>query len=287
MKPLHLRRSATASTSSTCSKTAEALPRGRSSSSRDIAAEGGTVLFVGTKRQAQDAIAEEAQRCGMLFVNERWLGGTLTNFRPSASSLARLRELEEMVDRRAATRRCSKKEIAPARPREDASSQKNLDGIRDMDELPDAHLRHRPRKHEHIAVGEAHKLEDPDRSASSTPTATPTWSTTSSPATTTRSAPSGCSRARSPTRYRGSRLRESAAADAPPAGDAPAEAPRGAARRRPAVGAAAPRARRRDDAARPSSKARIDLRERRRRPGTIRPASVDARPGRRSGSGRA
>ena len=62
-----------------------------------LAAEGKTVLFVGTKRQAQDAIAEEAQRCGMYFVNQRWLGGLLTNFTTIQRSLARLRELEAMA----------------------------------------------------------------------------------------------------------------------------------------------------------------------------------------------
>src|ERR1043166_1256855 len=62
-----------------------------------LAAEGRTVLFVGTKRQAQDAIAEEAQRCGMFFVNQRWLGGLLTNFATIQRSLARLRELEAMM----------------------------------------------------------------------------------------------------------------------------------------------------------------------------------------------
>src|SRR5689334_25088065 len=77
----------------------------------DIAAQGKTILFVGTKRQAQDAIAEEAQRCGMFFVNQRWLGGLLTNFATIQKSLARLRDLEAMVtDGRYDT--LSKKEIA-------------------------------------------------------------------------------------------------------------------------------------------------------------------------------
>src|SRR5689334_25097260 len=77
----------------------------------DLAAQGRTVLFVGTKRQAQDAIAEEAQRCGMFYVNQRWLGGLLTNFTTIQRSLARLRDLEAMVtDGRYDT--LSKKEIA-------------------------------------------------------------------------------------------------------------------------------------------------------------------------------
>jgi small subunit ribosomal protein S2 len=63
---------------------------------QNLASDGGTVLFVGTKRQAQDAVAEESQRCGMYFVNERWLGGLLTNFTTIQRSLARLRELEAM-----------------------------------------------------------------------------------------------------------------------------------------------------------------------------------------------
>src|SRR5262249_8147217 len=78
---------------------------------QDLAAHGRTVLFVGTKRQAQDAIAEEAQRCGMFYVNQRWLGGLLTNFTTIQRSLSRLRDLEAMVtDGRYDT--LSKKEIA-------------------------------------------------------------------------------------------------------------------------------------------------------------------------------
>jgi ribosomal protein S2 len=80
----------------------------------NTASQGGTVLFVGTKRQAQDPIAEEAQRCGMFFVNQRWLGGLLTNFSTIQRSLARLRELEAMTtDGRYET--LSKKEIARSR----------------------------------------------------------------------------------------------------------------------------------------------------------------------------
>ena len=101
-----------------------------------LAAEGRTILFVGTKRQAQDAIAEEAQRCGMFFVNERWLGGLLTNFTTIQRSLGRLRDLEAMAtDGRYET--LSKKEIARIE-KEKRKLQKNLDGIRDMSRLPDA-----------------------------------------------------------------------------------------------------------------------------------------------------
>src|SRR5205823_11971341 len=93
-----------------------------------LAAEGRTILFVGTKRQAQDVIAEEAQRCGMFFVNERWLGGLLTNFATIQRSLGRLRDLEAMsTDGRYDT--LSKKEIA-RNEKERRKLQKNLEGIR-------------------------------------------------------------------------------------------------------------------------------------------------------------
>src|SRR5882672_4449981 len=102
----------------------------------NLAADGRTVLFVGTKRQAQDAIAEEAQRSGMFFVNQRWLGGLLTNFSTIQRSLARLRDLEAMeTDGRYES--LSKKEIAQIE-KEKRKLQKNLDGIRNMARLPDA-----------------------------------------------------------------------------------------------------------------------------------------------------
>lgn len=123
-----------------------------------IAANGGTLLFVGTKRQAQDAIAEEAQRCGMFFVNQRWLGGLLTNFTTIQRSLARLRELEAMkTDERYQT--LSKKEIARLE-KEQRKLAKNLDGIRGMARLPDA-VFIVDTKHEQIAVDEARKLKIP------------------------------------------------------------------------------------------------------------------------------
>jgi small subunit ribosomal protein S2 len=123
-----------------------------------LASEGGTVLFVGTKRQAQDAIAEEAQRCGMFFVNQRWLGGLLTNFSTIQRSLARLRELEAMTtDGRYET--LSKKEIARLE-KERRKLAKNLDGIRAMNRLPDA-VFVVDTKHEQIAVDEARKLKVP------------------------------------------------------------------------------------------------------------------------------
>jgi small subunit ribosomal protein S2 len=124
----------------------------------NVAAQGGTVLFVGTKRQAQDAIAEEAQRCGMFFVNQRWLGGLLTNFATIQRSLARLRELEAMTtDGRYET--LSKKEIARL-DKERRKLAKNLDGIRGMGRLPDAVFIVDTR-HEQIAVDEARKLKIP------------------------------------------------------------------------------------------------------------------------------
>jgi small subunit ribosomal protein S2 len=124
----------------------------------NTAAQGGTVLFVGTKRQAQDAIAEEAQRCGMFFVNQRWLGGLLTNFATIQRSLARLRELEAMTtDGRYET--LSKKEIARL-DKERRKLAKNLDGIRGMSRLPDA-VFIVDTKHEQIAVDEARKLKIP------------------------------------------------------------------------------------------------------------------------------
>jgi small subunit ribosomal protein S2 len=116
------------------------------------------VLFVGTKRQAQDAIAEEAQRSNMFFVNQRWLGGLLTNFSTIQRSLARLRDLEAMeTDGRYET--LSKKEIAQLE-KEKKKLQKNLEGIRNMARLPDALFVVDTRK-EKIAVDEARKLKIP------------------------------------------------------------------------------------------------------------------------------
>jgi small subunit ribosomal protein S2 len=123
-----------------------------------LASEGKTVLFVGTKRQAQDAIAEEATRCGMYFVNQRWLGGLLTNFTTIQRSLSRLRELEAMAtDGRYET--ITKKEIARVE-KEKRKLQKNLEGIRNMGKLPDAVFVVDTRK-EKIAVDEARKLKIP------------------------------------------------------------------------------------------------------------------------------
>jgi small subunit ribosomal protein S2 len=124
----------------------------------NLAAEGRTILFVGTKRQAKDVIAEEALRAGMYFVNERWLGGLLTNFATIQRSLGRLRDLEAMsTDGRYET--LSKKEIARSE-KERRKLQKNLEGIRLMSRLPDAVFIVDTKK-EQIAVDEARKLKIP------------------------------------------------------------------------------------------------------------------------------
>jgi small subunit ribosomal protein S2 len=123
-----------------------------------LAAEGKTALFVGTKRQAKEAIADEAQRCGMYYVNERWLGGLLTNFTTIQRSLNRLRDLEAMsTDGRYES--LSKKEVARIE-KEKRKLQTNLDGIRSMSRLPDV-LFVVDTKHEQIAVDEARKLKIP------------------------------------------------------------------------------------------------------------------------------
>src|SRR5512132_2322997 len=123
-----------------------------------LASEGRTILFVGTKRQAKDVIAEEAERCGMFHVNERWLGGLLTNFATIQRSLGRLRDLEAMAtDGRFDT--LSKKEIA-RNEKERRKLAKNLEGIRGMSRLPDAVFVVGTKK-EKIAVDEARKLKIP------------------------------------------------------------------------------------------------------------------------------
>ena len=123
-----------------------------------LASEGKTILFVGTKRQAQDVIAEESVRCGMYHVNQRWLGGLLTNFATIQRSLGRLRDLEAMVtDGRYDT--LSKKEIA-RNEKEKRKLLKNLEGIRHMARLPEAIFVVDTRK-EKIAVDEARKLKIP------------------------------------------------------------------------------------------------------------------------------
>jgi small subunit ribosomal protein S2 len=125
---------------------------------RKLSADGGTVLFVGTKRQAQDVVAEESTRSGMFYVNERWLGGLLTNFATIQRSIGRLRDLEAMAtDGRYDF--MPKKEIARAE-KEKRKLQRNLEGIRNMGRLPDA-LFVVDTRTEQIAVDEARKLKIP------------------------------------------------------------------------------------------------------------------------------
>ena len=124
----------------------------------DIAADGGTILFVGTKKQAQDAIAVEAERCGMYYVNERWLGGMLTNFKTIQSSIARLKAIETM-EQDGTFEVLPKKEVIELK-KELAKLQKNLGGIKEMKRLPDAIFVVDPKK-ERICVQEAHTLGIP------------------------------------------------------------------------------------------------------------------------------
>jgi small subunit ribosomal protein S2 len=125
---------------------------------RDLAGEGGIIMFVGTKRQAQDAFEEHAQRCEMPYVTHRWLGGMLTNFNTIASRLDRLAELEEMKGKGDFETR-PKKEVMRLE-KELLKLQRNLGGIRGMERLPDA-LFIIDTKKEEIAVREAHKLNIP------------------------------------------------------------------------------------------------------------------------------
>ena len=125
---------------------------------RDTAAEGGSILFVGTKKQAADAIREEAERCGMYYVNVRWLGGMLTNYKTIKMSIERLRSLEKMQED-GTFDMLPKKEVA-ALQKEMFNLEKNLGGIKNMKGLPSAVFIVDPRK-EHNAVLEAKKLGIP------------------------------------------------------------------------------------------------------------------------------
>ena len=124
----------------------------------DIAAEGGTILFVGTKKQAQDAVKTEAERCGMFYVNERWLGGMLTNFKTIQSRIARLNEIETMAED-GTFDLLPKKEVIEIKKEWD-KLEKNLGGIKNMKKLPDAIFVVDPKK-ERICVQEAHTLGIP------------------------------------------------------------------------------------------------------------------------------
>ncbi|MBE5760620.1 MAG: 30S ribosomal protein S2 [Clostridiales bacterium] len=125
---------------------------------RNLAMEGKTVLFVGTKKQAQESIEEEAKRCGMYFVNNRWLGGMLTNFRTIRTRIERLNKIDDM-EAKGEFDVLPKKEVAQLiREREKLTA--NLGGIREMKKLPGALFVVDPRK-EHIAVAEARALGIP------------------------------------------------------------------------------------------------------------------------------
>ncbi len=125
---------------------------------RDLAGEGKSILFVGTKKQAQEAVKEEAERCGMFYVNQRWLGGMLTNFGTIRKRIDRLHELEKM-EAAGTFEVLSKKEVAVLL-HEKEKLQKFLGGIKDMKQLPGALFIIDPRK-ERIAVAEARKLGIP------------------------------------------------------------------------------------------------------------------------------
>ncbi len=124
----------------------------------DVVADGGTVMFVGTKRQAQVIIREEAERCGMYFVNHRWLGGMMTNFQTIKNSVDRLKKIEAMQED-GSINRFPKKEILKME-KERVKLDRNIGGIKDMRVLPDVLFVIDPRKEE-IAVGEAKKLNIP------------------------------------------------------------------------------------------------------------------------------
>ena len=125
---------------------------------RELSSQGGTVLFIGTKKQAQETVFEEAGRCSMYYVIQRWLGGTLTNFTTIRKSIARLKKLEEMKETGEFDRLPKKEVLELERERE--KLEKALQGIKTMDSLPSAVFIIDPRK-EKIAVMEAQRLGIP------------------------------------------------------------------------------------------------------------------------------
>ena len=125
---------------------------------KDIVANGGTILFVGTKKQAQDSIRTEAERCGMYYVNERWLGGMLTNFKTIQTRIKRLKEIETMSED-GTFDVLPKKEVIGLKKEWD-KLEKNLGGIKEMKKLPDAIFVVDPKK-ERICIQEAHTLGIP------------------------------------------------------------------------------------------------------------------------------
>lgn len=125
---------------------------------QEVAARGGTILFVGTKKQAQEILAAEARRCGMPYINERWLGGTLTNFKTIRTRVERLKDLEKLFGSEEILRYSKKEQIDLGK--ELQRLQRYLGGIKEMTRLPDALFVVDPAK-EVIAVREANKLEIP------------------------------------------------------------------------------------------------------------------------------
>jgi small subunit ribosomal protein S2 len=125
---------------------------------RDRVADGGKILFVGTKRQAHESIFEEATRCQMYYVNHRWLGGTLTNFQTVKKSIERLKELDTL-EHNEQFQHLPKKEILDLQKKR-SKLEKTLGGIKEMEQLPSAMFVVDP-KREHIAVNEAKKLHIP------------------------------------------------------------------------------------------------------------------------------
>lgn len=121
----------------------------------DIIADGGRILFVGTKKQAQDTIKTEAERCGEFYVNERWLGGMLTNFKTIQTRIARQNEIDKMEED-GTFDVLPKKEVMGLK-KEQEKLVKNIGGIREMKKIPDAIFVVDPKK-EHICVEEAHAL---------------------------------------------------------------------------------------------------------------------------------
>ena len=125
---------------------------------RDLALDGKTILFVGTKKQAQESIESEAKRCGMYFVNNRWLGGTLTNFRTIRTRIDRLNNIDKM-EKEGQFELLPKKEVIKLM-HEQEKLEKYLGGVKDMKQLPGAVFVVDPRK-EHNAIAEARKLKIP------------------------------------------------------------------------------------------------------------------------------
>ena len=125
---------------------------------KDIVADGGTVLFVGTKKQAQDSVKSEAERCGMYYVNERWLGGMLTNFETIKGRIEKLKKIEAMSED-GTFDVLPKKEVIKLK-KEWEKLEKNLGGIKNMKKIPDAIFVVDPKK-ERICVQEAHTLGIP------------------------------------------------------------------------------------------------------------------------------